>query len=78
MGVMVLKLSGGRRKDGRKAIEKKNGGIRTVNKKDILEKPQGGCVTPLCRRGNRYWGVYLHSRYLLTQSEEIGTSYHTM
>ena len=30
----------------------KNGDIRPVNKKDIPEKPQGGCIThPLCRRG---------------------------
>ena len=34
-------FQGGRKKDGRKAIEK-NGDIRTVNKKDIPEKPQGG------------------------------------
>ena len=36
---------------------RKNGEIRTVNKKDIPEKPQGGgggggvASTPLCRRG---------------------------
>ena len=30
----------------------KNGDNRTVNKKDIPEKPQGGCINPppLCRR----------------------------
>ena len=30
---------------GGKAIGK-NGGILPVNKKDILEKPQGGCINP--------------------------------
>ena len=35
-------FQGGRKKDGRKAI--KNGDNRTVNKKDIQEKPQGGLV----------------------------------
>ena len=38
-------FQGGRKKDGRKAIEK-NGDNRTVNKKDIPEKPQGGCINP--------------------------------
>ena len=38
-------FQGGRKKDGRKAIEK-NGEIRTLNKNDILEKPQGGCINP--------------------------------
>ena len=40
-------FQGGRKKDGRKAIEK-NRDNRTVNKKDILEKPQGGCINPPC------------------------------
>ena len=40
-------FQGGSKKDGRKAIEK-NGDIRTVNKKDIPEKPQGGLHQPPC------------------------------
>ena len=44
MWVRVLKFSGGRKKDGRKAIEKMVT-IERLTKKDIPEKPQGGVAS---------------------------------
>ena len=55
------------KKMGGKAIEK-NGDNRTVNKKDIPEKPQGGGLhqPPLCRRGlRRIWFYVLMKQKLI-------------
>ena len=60
-GFRVLKFSGGTSKRWAESY-RKNGDNRTVNKKDIPEKPQGGASPPppLCRRGLRSIWFYVN------------------